>query len=355
MSSAALVLIATLASPTAQACTRVLYVGDDGLVLTGRTMDWGEDIRSNLWVFPRGMKRDGASGANTVEWTSKYGSIDISAYDAGTTDGMNEQGLVMSGLYLAESDYGKPDGRPTMSVMALGQYLLDSFGSVAEAVELVGTDSFRLVAPALPNGRAATAHIALSDPTGDSAIFEWIGGKVVVHHGESYRVMTNSPTFDEQLAIERYWKGVDPLTFLPGSINAADRFARVSFLLDAIPTKMDPNTISAVPDGTYQNQAVAAVMSVVRAISVPLGITHPTKPNIASTLWRTVWDHTHRVLFFDSATSPNTFWVRLDEIDFSERAPVRKLTLAGGRIYSGDATRQFDKAPSFAFLPADPG
>src|SRR5262249_22756146 len=212
-------------------CTRVLYVGEGGLVITGRSMDWGEDMYSNLWVFPRGMSRDGASGPNTVKWTSKYGSLSISGYEAGIADGMNEKGLVMNGLYLSESDYGKPDARPTMSIMAAGQYVLDMFGSVDEAVEAFGREPFRLIAPTLPHRRRATVHLSLSDPAGDSAIFEWINGKVVIHHGKQFRVMTNSPTYEKQLAIEEYWKGIDPLTFLPGSINAADRFARVSFLL----------------------------------------------------------------------------------------------------------------------------
>src|SRR5262249_2429408 len=139
-------------------CTRVLYVGEGGLVITGRSMDWGEDMYSNLWVFPRGMSRDGASGPNTVKWTSKYGSLSISGYEAGIADGMNERGLVMNGLYLAESDYGKPDGRPTMSIMAAGQYVLDSFGSVAEAGEGVRGDSLRVLAPPLPTRRAGTMH-----------------------------------------------------------------------------------------------------------------------------------------------------------------------------------------------------
>src|SRR5215813_8095772 len=177
---------------------------------------------------------------------------------------MNEKGLVMNGLYLAESDYGKPDARPTLSIMAAGQYALDTFATVAEAVEALGKDAFRLVTTVLPNGRGATMHMSLSDPTGDSAIFEWIGGKVVIHHSKDHKVMTNSPVFDEQLAIEKYWKGVDPLTFLPGSINAADRFARVSFLINAIPTKVDPNTINAVPGATYENQAALSVLSVLR-------------------------------------------------------------------------------------------
>ena len=36
----------------AGACTRVLYAGDDGLIIAGRSMDWNYDTRTNLWVFP---------------------------------------------------------------------------------------------------------------------------------------------------------------------------------------------------------------------------------------------------------------------------------------------------------------
>jgi penicillin V acylase-like amidase (Ntn superfamily) len=72
-------------------------------------MDWGEDMHSNLWVFPRGMSRDGVAGPNSVKWTSKYGSLAVSSYEAGNADSMNEKGLVMNGLYLVESDYGKPN------------------------------------------------------------------------------------------------------------------------------------------------------------------------------------------------------------------------------------------------------
>jgi choloylglycine hydrolase len=330
----------------------VLHVGEGNVVITGRSMDWGEDMRSNLWVFPRGMERDGASGKNTVRWTSRYGSLGISAYDAGIADGMNERGLVMNGLYLAESDYGPPDRRPTMSVLVAGQYLLDRFATVAEAVHELRGEAFRLLAPNLPNGRAATVHVSLSDPSGDSAVLQWLDGKLNVHHGREFRVMTNSPPFDEQLAIEKYWKGVDPLTFLPGSINAADRFARASFLISAIPTRLDPNTISAVPGGTYERQAAASVLGVVRAVSVPLGIAHPTKPNLSSTLWRSIHDHKERVVYFDAATSPNTFWVPLPELDFSQGAPVKRLTVAGGQIHAGNAANDFEPTCPFAFLPA---
>ena len=102
-----------------------------------------------------------------------------------------------------------------------------------------------------------------------------------------------------------------------------------------------------------KTRQVASVLSVMRSIGVPLGITHPTKPNISSTLWRTVWDHKNKVLFFDSATSPNAFWVLLSDLDFSEGAPVKKLTMAGGKVFAGNAASRFEQTEPFTFMAAE--
>lgn len=336
-----------------KACTRALYVGDNGLVITGRSLDWPEPMDSELWVFPRGMDRNGAAGPKSITWTSKYGSLIVSTYEGGSIDGMNEKGLVMNGLYLVESDYGPPDSRPTITIMALGQYILDNFGSVAETVEEMQSDSIRVIAPILPNGMGAQAHVSLSDPSGDSAIFEYIDGELVIHHSKEYKVMTNSPSYDQQLAIKKYWEGVDPLTFLPGSVRAADRFVRVSYLINNISKKPDQSIISAVPAGTFENQAMASVLSVMRALGKPLTMTNPSKPNLSSSLWRTVWNQKDMVLFFDSATSPSTFWVPLSELDFSDGAEVKKLPMTGGKIYAGNVADKFQLAAPFEFIPAE--
>jgi len=123
-------------------------------------------------------------------------------------------------------------------------------------------------------------------------------------------------------------------------------------LIQAIPKTLDKRYISAVPNGTYANQAVASVLSVVRSVSVPLGITTPNQPNISSTIWRTVADQKHLVYYFDSATTPNTFWVPLSKLNFSAGAPVMKLQLVGGKIYSGDASGKFRASKPFTFLKA---
>lgn len=338
-----------------EACTRTLFVGNDSLVITGRSMDWNEDMHSDLWIFPRGMKHDGAAGPNSINWTSKYGSLTVSAYNLGTTDGMNEKGLVANLLYLAESNYGKPTNTTALlSISLWAQYVLDNFALVTEAVEALSKQTFDLLAPILPNGSPAQLHLAISDEQGDSAIFEYIDGKLVIHHGKQYQVMTNSPIFSKQLDLNAYWKGIGGATFLPGTNRAADRFARASFLIEAIPKEPSPHYITAVPHQKFSYQSVASVMGVIRSVSVPLGITTPGEPNIASTLWRTVSDQKNKIYFFDSATTPNTFWVPLADLDFGNNAPVKKLVTSGGKIYAGNAAKHFEEAQPFAFLPAKP-
>jgi choloylglycine hydrolase len=89
-----LVLLTLVFTPLEEAfaCTRVVYLGPEATIITGRSMDWVENTGTDLWVFPKGMKRDGASGPTSIKWTSKYGSVIASFYGVSTVDGMNDKG-----------------------------------------------------------------------------------------------------------------------------------------------------------------------------------------------------------------------------------------------------------------------
>lgn len=339
-------LIAAIAVPVAEACTRVVYLGPEGRVLTGRSMDWSLPMISNLWVFPRGMKRDGAAGPRSLEWTSKYGSLIVSGYDISTADGMNEKGLVANLLWLNDSKYPEDDGKtPRMSLSIWAQFFLDSFATVEEAVAYLKARPFDTVTKEVPDqpGKMTNVHVSLSDPSGDSAILEWLDGKLVIHHGREYRVMTNDPPYDGQLAIAAYWKGVNPREMLPGTTRAADRFVRAGTYIDMVVQSDDPRT------------AAAAVFSVVRNASVPYGISIPDAPNLSTTRWRVVADHKDRLFYVESAISPNVFWVDLKKLDFSEGGGVRKLDLGLDMValQSGEVSSRFAKAKPFHFERAD--
>ncbi|MEE6168867.1 MULTISPECIES: linear amide C-N hydrolase [unclassified Mycolicibacterium] len=323
-------------------CTRVVYLGTGDRVVTGRSMDWKLEIGTNLWVLPRGVARTGQAGPESVEWTAKYGSVVATGYDICTTDGVNEAGLAVNLLWLAESQYPAADAAgPAISLALWGQYVLDNFGSVAEAVAALTATPLRVATADVPGEqRMATLHLAMSDGTGDSAIVEYVDGRQTIHHGRQYQVMTNSPIFSKQLAITEYWEEIGGTVMLPGTNRAADRFVRASFYINAIPKSDDPVL------------SVAAVFSVVRNASTPYGIATSDEPNISSTRWRTVVDHKARRYFFESALSPNTFWVELANLDFSAGAPTLRLDLGEGEktVYAGDASSQFEPAQPFTFM-----
>ncbi|MGP1346826.1 MAG: linear amide C-N hydrolase [Phycisphaerales bacterium] len=337
-----LLVAAAVAGPLAPApaCTRGVYLGLEGQTVTGRTMDWVEDMQSNMWVFPRGMRRDGGMGDRGFQWTSRYGSVIVSAYEAGTTDGMNEKGLVANLLFLVETEYPPAEGdtRPPLPVSAWAQFVLDSFASVEEAVAALRDAPFRSVMVVAPNGIEGQVHLCISDSTGDSAIFQYLNGELVIHHGKEHQVLTNSPEYDQQLALNRYWEEVGGTTFLPGTRRSADRFARARFYINAAKQSADAR------------EAVAATMSVMRNVSVPLGITTPDQPNLSSTIWRTVADQKNLVYYYDDSLSPELVWVDLKRIDFGVGSGVRKLTLHDHLDVGGDQTEGFKAHEPFVFL-----
>jgi len=339
--------LALSAAPVAEACTRALYVGPENRVLTGRSMDWKLPMVSNLWVFPRGMERDGAAGERSVTWTARYGSLALSGYDIATADGMNEAGLNVNLQWEVNATYPDDDGvTPTISLSVFPQYLLDRYATVAEAVTDL-RDSPILIqggeVPVGPPGRAATVHVSMSDATGDSAILEFVDGEMVIWHDRSYQVMTNEPTFDRQLAIREYWEGVNPREFMPGTVRATDRFVRASFY------------INAVEQTSNARRAAAAVFSVIRQTSVPWGISIAEQPNLSTTRWRIVADQTDLRYYVESVISPSVFWIDLANLDFSEGAEVMKLDLGVDmeRILAGENSDEFETAEAFAFQPAD--
>ena len=146
--------------------------------------------------------------------------------------------------------------------------------------------------------------------------------------------------YDQQLAIEKYWRQIGGTVFLPGTNRAADRFARAAFYVRAIPKTPDPL------------KTIASVFSVIRNISVPFGISTADQPNIASTRWRSVSDHKRRRYYFEPAVTSNVFWVDVEKLDLSARTErVLKLELGPDEwnIYSGMANAQFKPAEPFQF------
>jgi choloylglycine hydrolase len=333
--------LAAFHSP-AIACSRILW-NDNGLaVVVGRTMDWPESTMPVLTVLPRGMERDGGRAAgelvvkdNPARWTSKYGSIVTSVYGIGTADGFNERGLGVHMLYLSATEFGPRDpSKPGVQAGLWSQFLLDNAATVEEA--LAALESVQVVTVET-HGHKASVHLAIEDASGDSAIIEFVDGKQVVHHGRDYRVMTNDPTYDEQLALLEKMDFSKPSsdTPLPGNVKATDRFQRAAYYS------------SMLPKPGSEREAVASVLAIARNVSVPFGA--PYKGfGIYNTEYRTVMNLTNKRYFFELTTSPNVIWADLDKFNLSPESPVMVLD-PDDIALSGDVTGKFQEAAKAPF------
>ncbi|MFE6871537.1 linear amide C-N hydrolase [Kitasatospora sp. NPDC057692] len=316
-------------------CTRILW-RPDGRVLTGRNMDWKQSFHTNLWALPRGVRRTGAGvgDPHPLHWTSRHGSVVATAYDTATTDGVNEKGLAGHVLWLAESDFGERDTTlPGLSASLWLQYHLDSFATVAEAL---AAPPHQVLGQGDPYSHTfSTIHLALEDATGDSAVIEYLDGKARVHHGPEYTVVTNSPTYDRQLAHLRQFQGLGGDRPLPGTTAPEDRFARAAYYTRRLPEPVD------------DAQAYAFLLSVMRNTAQPAGTPDPERPNISMTLWRTLTDLRAGVYAFESSFTPNIVWTTLADLDFTTTS---KLDLTRpARDLVGDVTELFEGTVPFTF------
>ncbi|GJF09050.1 choloylglycine hydrolase [Mycolicibacterium cyprinidarum] len=324
-------------------CTRVMWPDAAGAVLVGRNMDFHKDLSTNLWKLPRGLTRnDGVKG--DLVWKSKQGSVIAASFDMISVDGMNEAGLAGHVLWLAESTYGELDeSRPALSQAVWLQYFLDNFATVAEAVDWVSETDVQVVQmPDPTGGKPPAIHLALDDATGDSAIIEYIDGHAKVYHSPDFHVMTNSPTYDQQLELLKRWEGFGGDKPLPGDTLAEHRFVRAAYYAARLPR---PGS---------QLEAIASMFSVIRNAAQPFRIPDPGKPDASQTIWQVVLDLTNKRYVYESTTRPNVVWVNLHDLDFSEGTPQLKLdlqselSLEGG--IAGNVAKDFADHGPMTFL-----
>lgn len=327
------ILFAALTTATAVfPCTRILKAGFNQAVMVGRTMDWGlVEMKTNLRVYPQGIHREGSKLVNPLKWTSKYGSIVATAYENITTDGMNDRGLAANLLWLDETNYGvRNEQLPGLSVLMWAQFYLDNFQTVNEAVRFTETTSFQMLAFRHPVFKKwVRVHLSLEDASGDSAIIEYINGRPHIYHHRSYTVLTNSPTYDQQLKNLPEYRAMSDDHPLPGSTNSVDRFIRAAFY------------VHRLPESSPANDELAELRSVIHNVAEPYGVSSPERDDISPTIWSCIADLSHRIYYFNESKSLNTFWVELDRFNLRQGAPIMHLDSAEMNGLAGEVSEKF--------------
>lgn len=332
-----LAAVAAGGAVSSEACSRVLYVGNDSLRIVGRSLDWKTPIPTNIYVYPRGMKKQGNNVPGSVEWTSKYGAVYAVGYDGGVTEGMNEKGLVVNGLFCKGTIYVNDStaNRPPMSLAMFPAWILDLCANTQEAIDLLSKQDFSISGATFDGGTVSALHWGMTDPTGHSAVFEFDHGNLKIYEGYDIPVLTNDPPFPQMNAINDYWQKKGGTHTLPGTVSSPDRFVRAYFF--------DQN-VEKTGDSKL---GLSITRSILFNVSVPYTYTVKGEGNVSSTQWRTFANLRDRLYYFDLVTNPGIFYVDLKKCDLRKGAPVMKIDTSKTEDFVGDATSRMFKTEPF--------
>lgn len=316
---------------TPYSCTHILHM-DDKAIMFGRNMDWSKNMETQLRIYPRGMERSGkAAQGSSLQWKSKYASMVVTSYKNISTEGINEQGLAVHLLELSLSNYGERQAElPGLSASEWGQYYLDNFANVDEALEALSNASYQVEAFYLRQTQTVVGlHLAIEDASGDSAIFEYIEGKLIVHHQQGNNTLTNSPSYAMQLENLKQYLGFGGNKPLPGTEASKDRFVRASFYNNHI------------PQAASLDEEALAIFSILRNTAMPYQARKNDKTFKGGTLWQVVGDLTNRSYYYFSTLAFNTINISLDSFDLNEKAPALMLDIDANPQLHGEVSQYF--------------
>ena len=295
-----------LPGPEATACTTFCLKRGPQAVF-GKNYDW--DVGYGLVIVnKRGVAKTAAlpPQEKPARWVSKYGSLTFNQYGREFPNGgMNEAGLAVELMWLDETRYPAPDGRPALGCLEWIQYQLDNYATVGEVVKNAGR---------LRVSSDAKVHYLACDKSGGCATVEILNGKPVVHSGASLpvRALANH-TYEDSLRFRE--KSPEALPGARGDTGSLQRFARAAERAEAYaaareatdPVRYAFETLDSVAQGPY-------------------------------TRWSIVYDLKAGRVHWRTRENRKVRFVTLSSFDLSCSTPVELLGIDEGE---GDVTRRF--------------
>lgn len=337
LTAAAMMAGINMFTQNAGACTRVIYVGEDNLYIIGRSLDWKTPIPTNLYVYPAGMHKKGHNLPGAVEWTSKYGAVYAVGYDGGVTEGMNEKGLSVNGLFCKGTVYDNPStmDRPPMSLAMFVAWLLDMNATTAEVVATLEKHDFNISGATFDGGTVSALHWGITDAEGNTAILEFDHGDVKIYQAGDVRALTNDPDWPSMTAINKYWQGVGGMNMMPGTVKSPDRFVRADYFAHHVEATADADLGASI------------TRSILVPSCVPYTYTIEGEPNVSSTQWRSYSNLRDKRYYFDLVTNPGYYYVDLTQCNLKPGASVMKLDTSKSSTYVGNVTDKLKASAPF--------
>ncbi|HEY2039090.1 MAG TPA: choloylglycine hydrolase family protein [Edaphobacter sp.] len=326
-------------------CTEFLLLDKDNSVVIGRSMEFGENLGSQILVGGRGTKKHSAapdSPMGGLSWTAKYGYVGLNVAGLGLEhlicDGMNEKGLSIGALWLP----GYTQYIPTVSskakaldVTGFTNWVLGNFATVAEVK--AGLTDVQIWGGSLANNHIPL-HFSIHDASGKSAVLEFLKGNTQgLWQDNPVGVLTNAPPFEWQLSNIGNYAGLSavdalPITIggtafpppghgsgmrgIPGDSTPPSRFIRILF----------QKQFATQPANSTDASNLA--LHLLNTVDIPLGTSaaqqekKPSKGNDDYTQWVVIKALTAKTFSYRTADNPTVMQINFDELDLDDAAEV---------------------------------
>ncbi len=171
-------------------CTSFAALSDKNNAIFGRNFDWQH--RSSLLLFtdpPGGYASVsmvdlyylGLEGMQDIPWSKRFNLLGT---PYAIMDGMNEWGVAVGQNAVPFKELPYDPNKPTLISNQLMRAVLDHARDVNEAVTLIQKYN--------PNFPVVCGHLHIADISGNSAVVEYVDGRVVVvRNSEPWQVSTN--------------------------------------------------------------------------------------------------------------------------------------------------------------------
>ncbi len=302
-----------LSTPNIYPCTAFTLKHGDR-ILFGENFDWSvgdgliivnkRNVKKNALIFRAGDQR-------VASWISKYGSLTFNHVGREFFHGgINSKGLFVTGLILGHSEYPPIDSRPIISQTQWKQYILDNCATVGEAI--AAQSQIRI----FPRIGRFPVHFFIADKDGQSAVIEFIDGKMIYYTGANMpvNVLTNSTYADSTEYLKEH-KGFGGERSVSTSRNSFNRFVHTASMVKSYNAESSGPAVNygfKILEGAAQGEY---------------------------TVWRIIYDVNEMRIYFRTTFNFQIQYIDVGSFDFSCDTPNKVFDL--NNKVSGDVAKYF--------------
>lgn len=274
---------------------------NDGHGIFGANFDHSWTDEGLVFVNRRGVEKSSISGedpGNRIYWTSRYASVSFNlvGYEY-AWGGMNEAGLSISTMSLAETRQPPPDGRPALDNGEWVQYLLDTCATVEEVIA------------AEAHVRVLTIdHYLVGDGSGNAATIEFLDGRLVAHTASNLPVaaLTNN-TYEDLHAV---WEGLRGYGIYIGLASSFHRFCLAADRVEGFQPAGDADAVDYAFDTLHEVRG--------------------ERFSASPTNWSLVFDTKNQRAYFKTGRNRQLRWIDMKNLDLRCNGPVQMMDIHDG-------------------------